>query len=95
MVFVDSPGDGVNRISHVGLVEAVNHDGTVQTIEGNTSSGRAGSQRARDGGIDLDPHQVTKTAACWRASRSGTPPERAGEMTVIVLVIEIRGPRSD
>jgi surface antigen len=49
VVFFDFPGDGVNRISHVGLVEAVNRDGTIQTIEGNTCSGRAGSQRDGDG----------------------------------------------
>lgn len=48
VVFFDFPNDGVNRISHVGIVEAVNRDGTVQTIEGNTSPGGAGSQR--DGG---------------------------------------------
>lgn len=48
LVLFDFPGDGVNRISHVGLVEKVNGDGSVTTIEGNTSSGQAGSQR--DGG---------------------------------------------
>jgi hypothetical protein len=48
LVFFDWPGDGVDRISHVGLVEAVNADGTLTTIEGNTSQGTAGSQR--DGG---------------------------------------------
>jgi CHAP domain len=49
VVFFDFPGDGINRISHVGLVEAVNRDGTITTIEGNTSSGRGGSQRDGDG----------------------------------------------
>lgn len=48
VVFFDFPGDGVDRISHVGLVEAVHADGTVTTIEGNTTPGTAGSQR--DGG---------------------------------------------
>lgn len=48
VVFFDFPDDGVNRISHVGIVEAVNKDDTIVTIEGNTSSGVAGSQR--DGG---------------------------------------------
>jgi hypothetical protein len=45
VVFFDFPNDGVNRISHVGLVEAVNGDGTIQTIEGNTT----GPQHADDG----------------------------------------------
>lgn len=48
VVFFDFPGDGVNRISHVGIVEAVNRDGSIVTIEGNTSPGTGGSQR--DGG---------------------------------------------
>lgn len=48
LVFFDFPNDGVNRISHIGIVEAVNRDGSITTIEGNTSSGSAGSQR--DGG---------------------------------------------
>lgn len=44
------PGDVVffrfsgPRIHHVGIVEAVNSDGSITTIEGNTSSGTAGSQ---------------------------------------------------
>lgn len=49
LVFFDWPGDGVDRISHVGLVEAVNPDGTLTTIEGNTTSGNAGDQRMGGG----------------------------------------------
>lgn len=48
IVFFDFPNDGVNRISHVGIVEAVFANGDVQCIEGNTSPGNGGSQR--DGG---------------------------------------------
>lgn len=48
LVFFDFPGDGVDRISHVGLVEAANRDGSIVTIEGNTTAGTSGSQR--DGG---------------------------------------------
>lgn len=36
---------GMSRVSHVGLVESVNKDGSVNTIEGNTSSTAAGDQR--------------------------------------------------
>lgn len=43
--YIDFPGDGVDRISHVALITAVHPDGTVSTIEGNTSSGVSGSQR--------------------------------------------------
>lgn len=48
LALFDFPGDQVNRISHIGIVEAVNRDGSVICIEGNTAPGTAGSQR--DGG---------------------------------------------
>lgn len=57
LVFYDFPNDGVDRISHVGLVESVNPDGSIVTIEGNTSSGTAGSQRDGEG--------------VWRRTRRG------------------------
>lgn len=48
LVLFDFPGDGVGRISHVGIVEGINPNGTIVTVEGNTSPGTSGSQR--DGG---------------------------------------------
>ena len=48
IVYFDFPGDGVDRISHVGIVEKVLANSTVVCIEGNTSPGTGGSQR--DGG---------------------------------------------
>ncbi len=50
VVYFDFPGDGVDRISHVGIVIKNNNDGTVTTIEGNTS-GVSGDQR--NGGMVL------------------------------------------
>lgn len=50
VVFFDFPNDGVNRISHVGFVVRDLGNGTVETIEGNTSSGSGGSQR-NGGGV--------------------------------------------
>lgn len=44
VVYFDFPGDGVDRISHVGIVIKNNGDGTVTTIEGNTA-GKSGDQR--------------------------------------------------
>jgi surface antigen len=38
IVYFNFPGDGVNRISHVGIVEAVKADGSIVTIEGNTNA---------------------------------------------------------
>ena len=46
IAYFDFPNDGVDRISHVGIVIADNNDGTVWTIEGNTvADGKKGSQR--------------------------------------------------
>ena len=44
-VFFDFPGDGVDRISHVGIVVKDNGDGTCVTVEGNTASDAKGNQR--------------------------------------------------
>ena len=45
IAYFDFPSDGVDRISHVGIVVADNGDGTVWCIEGNTSGNPKGSQR--------------------------------------------------
>jgi signal peptidase I len=45
IVYFDFPADGVNRISHVGIVVKDNNDGTVTCVEGNTSSDKKGDQR--------------------------------------------------
>ena len=45
ILYFDFPGDGVDRISHVGIVVKDNGDGTVTCVEGNTSSDKKGDQR--------------------------------------------------
>ena len=45
IVFFDFPNDGVDRISHVGIVVRDNGDGTVTCIEGNTAPDKKGDQR--------------------------------------------------
>jgi hypothetical protein len=45
IVFFDFPGDGIDRISHVGIVVKDNGDGTVTCIEGNTAPDKKGDQR--------------------------------------------------
>ena len=45
IVFFDFPNDGVDRISHVGIVVKDNTDGTVTCIEGNTAPDKKGDQR--------------------------------------------------
>jgi peptidoglycan hydrolase-like protein with peptidoglycan-binding domain len=49
VIFFDFPGDGVDRISHVGIVERVNPDGSPTCLEGNTNApgGRTGGQVMR------------------------------------------------
>ncbi len=45
IVFFDFPGDALDRISHVGIVISNNGNGTVTTVEGNTSPDKKGDQR--------------------------------------------------
>ena len=45
IIYFDFPGDGVDRISHVGIVLKDNGDGTVTCVEGNTSPDKKGDQR--------------------------------------------------
>lgn len=45
IVYFDFPGDGVDRISHVGICTGIESDGVVRTIEGNTSGRKRGDQR--------------------------------------------------
>jgi len=45
IVFFDFPSDGVDRISHGGIVVKDNGDGTVTCIEGNTAPDKKGDQR--------------------------------------------------
>jgi hypothetical protein len=45
ILYFDFPGDGVDRISHVGICTGIDSDGVVLTLEGNTSSRKSGSQR--------------------------------------------------
>jgi len=45
VAFFDFPNDGVDRISHTGIVVKDNGDGTVTCIEGNTAPDKKGDQR--------------------------------------------------
>lgn len=45
LAFYNFPGDGVDRISHIGIVVMVNTDGTVKVVEGNTAPDKKGDQR--------------------------------------------------
>ena len=45
LAFMDFPHDGVDRISHIGIVVGLIDDKTCVTIEGNTSPDKKGDQR--------------------------------------------------
>ena len=63
IAYFDFPSDGVDRISHVGIVIKDNEDGTVWCIEGNTSSKKSGSQR--NGG------EVCKQLRAFKKNKDG------------------------
>jgi len=50
IAYFDFPGDGVDRISHVGIVVSNNGNGTVTCIEGNTAGDKKKSTDQRNGG---------------------------------------------
>ena len=45
IVYFDFPSDGIDRISHVGIVVKDNGDGTITCVEGNTAPDKKGDQR--------------------------------------------------
>lgn len=63
IAYFDFPGDGVDRISHVGIVIKDNEDGTVWCIEGNTSGDPKKSQR--NGG------EVVKKLRAYKKNKKG------------------------
>ena len=63
IAYFDFPSDGVDRVSHVGIVIKDNEDGTVWCIEGNTSPDKKGSQR--NGG------QVSKKLRAFKKNKAG------------------------
>ena len=60
LAFMNFPGDGVNRISHVGLVRNVLSKNAVSTIEGNTAS--SGNQRL-GGGVFIKRRKYNEKGA--------------------------------
>ena len=77
LVFYNWPGDGVDRIQHVGIVEALNVDGTITTIEGNTTSGAAGNQSA-GGGVWRRRRSTSAVVGYGHPAYAGAPAPAAG-----------------
>jgi len=63
VAYFDFPSDGVERISHIGIVIKDNEDGTVWCIEGNTTNRKGGSQR--NGG------EVCKQLRAFKKNKKG------------------------
>ena len=89
ILYFDFPGDGVDRISHVGICVKDNGDGTVTTLEGNTSSKKSGSQR--NGG------EVCEQVRAYKSNKKkvmvsivgwGRPNYKGNEVTAKVPVAE-------
>lgn len=71
LVFYDWP-DSVARVQHVGIVEAVNADGSITTIEGNTTSGQAGDQ-SHGGGVWRRRRSTSAVVGYGLPAYSGAP----------------------
>jgi hypothetical protein len=76
LVFFDWYGTGID---HIGLVVAVNKDGTYQTVEGNTSAGDSGSQR--NGGGVYQRTRKAHIAGFGQPVYSLPPPKAEDPMT--------------
>jgi hypothetical protein len=92
LVFYNWPGDGVDRIQHVGIVEAVNADGTITTIEGNTTSGVAGNQSA-GGGVWRRRRSQSAVVGYGHPAYTGAPAPAAPSPTALATLAY--GMRSD
>lgn len=64
LAFFDFPADSLDRVSHIGIVAAVDYEkGIVKTIEGNTSPDKKGDQR--NGG------EVCQKVRAYKVKNSG------------------------
>jgi CHAP domain len=94
LVLFDWPGDGVDRISHVGLVEAVNPNGMLTTIEGNTTSGVAGNQRM-GGGVWRRNRATSAVVVYGHPAYDGAAPAAAAAAPAAGMATLQRGMRND
>lgn len=75
LAFMDFPHDGLDRISHIGIVVRDNGDGTVVTIEGNTAPDKRGDQR--NGG------EVCRKVRRYRKTKLGSIRRRSIPVTIV------------
>lgn len=94
LVFFNWPGDGVDRIQHVGIVEAVNADGTITTIEGNTTSGNAGDQ-SNGGGVYRRKRSLGSVVGFGHPAYDGAAPTPTAPVTPTSMATLQYGMRND
>ena len=89
ILYFDFPGDGVDRISHVGICLSISGDGVVETIEGNTSGKKKGDQR-NGGEVCLQTRAYKPNAKKVMVSIVGwgRPNYKGNEVTASVPVSE-------
>jgi len=89
ILYFDFPGDGVDRISHVGICLSISGDGIVETIEGNTSGKKKGDQR-NGGEVCLQTRAYKPNAKKVMVSIVGwgRPNYKGNEVTASVPVSE-------
>lgn len=81
VIFFDFPHDGIDRISHVGIVVRAEPNGDVFTIEGNTSSSSAGDQR--NGGCVAIKRRTRKEIVGW-----GRPEYKDAPTPVVPAIVD-------
>lgn len=89
ILYFDFPGDGVDRISHVGICTAVVGDGVVEAIEGNTSGKKKGDQR--NGGevcLQTRAYKTNKQKVLVSIVGWGRPNYKGNEVNVDVPVAQ-------
>lgn len=89
ILYFDFPGDGVDRISHVGICKGIKSDGVVYTFEGNTSGKKTGSQR--NGGEvceQVRAYKTNKEKVMVSIVGWGRPNYKGNEVTASVPVSE-------
>lgn len=92
IVYFDFPG-APDRISHVGIVESVNSDGSLNTIEGNTSSTVGGDQR--NGRTVARKRRASSIVGYGRPAYAAAPkptpaPSTRDEVTMQVTIGKLR-----
>ena len=81
VVFFDFPNDGVDRISHVGIVVRALANGNVITIEGNTTvAGQKGDER-NGGGVAIKERKMSQIVG-W-----GRPHYRPGIHAIVAQIL--------